>query len=84
MGRPRYDEDAAVKPAEIDRFTDYRYYRAVTDLDGEYRGENVEIKGNHQMKGYFDYVVPLLEGFWWQDGLSGVDYAYKEDFNFLP
>ena len=40
-------------------------------------------KGNHQMKGYFDYVVPPLEGFWWQDGISGVDYAHKEDFNWI-
>ena len=40
-------------------------------------------KGNHQMKEYFDYVVPPLEGFWWQDGISGVDYAHKEDFNWI-
>ena len=40
-------------------------------------------KGNHQMKGYFDYVVPPLEGFWCQDGISGVDYAHKEDFNWI-
>jgi len=40
-------------------------------------------KGNHQMKGYYDYVVPPLEGFWWQDGISGVDYAHKEDFNWI-
>lgn len=40
-------------------------------------------KGNHQMKGYFDYVVPPLEGFWWQDGILGVDYAHKEDFNWI-
>ena len=23
-------------------------------------------KGDHQIAGYFDYVVPPLEGFWWQ------------------
>ena len=40
-------------------------------------------KGNHQMKGYFDYVVPPLEGFWWQDGISGVDSAHKENFNWI-
>ena len=33
--------------------------------------------------GYFDYVVPPLEGFWWQDGVCGVDYARKEDFNWI-
>ena len=40
-------------------------------------------KGSHQIEGYFDYVVPPLEGFWWQDGLSGVDYSHKEDFQWL-
>ena len=40
-------------------------------------------KGNHQMKGYYDYVVPPLEGFWCQDGISGADYAHKEDFNWI-
>lgn len=39
--------------------------------------------GNHQIDGYFDYVVPPLEGFWWQDGVKGIDYAQKENFRFL-
>lgn len=40
-------------------------------------------KGSHQITGYFDYVVPPLEGFWWQDGKAGIDYAHKEDFQFI-
>ncbi len=40
-------------------------------------------KGNHQIDGYFDYVVPPLEGFWWQDHIKGIDYSRKEDFNFI-
>ena len=32
-------------------------------------------RGNHKIEGYFDYVVPPLEGFWWQDGIEGVDYS---------
>lgn len=36
-------------------------------------------KGDHRIEGYFDYVVPPLEGFWWQDGVDGIDYAHKED-----
>ena len=36
--------------------------------------------GSHKMDGYFDYVVPPLEGLWWQDGVQGVDYNRKEDF----
>ena len=31
--------------------------------------------GDHRIDGYFDYVVPPLEGFWWQDGVQGIDYA---------
>ena len=40
-------------------------------------------KGSHQIDGYFDYVVPPLEGFWWQDGVEGIDYARKADFNWI-
>lgn len=40
-------------------------------------------KGAHQIEGYFDYVVPPLEGFWWQDGKTEIDYAHKEDFQFI-
>lgn len=36
--------------------------------------------GDHKIDGYFDYVVPPLEGFWWQDGITGIDYAHKELF----
>ena len=39
--------------------------------------------GDHKIEGYFDYVVPPLEGFWWQDGVEGIDYAHKENFNFI-
>ncbi len=37
-------------------------------------------KTPHQIKGFFEYVVPPLEGFWWQDGVKGVDYANKSSF----
>lgn len=40
-------------------------------------------KSNYKMEGYFEYVVPPLEGFWWQNGVSGVDYAHKEAFNWI-
>ena len=33
--------------------------------------------GDYRMEGYYDFVVPPLEGFWWQDGIDGVDYANK-------
>ena len=41
-------------------------------------------KGNHKIDGYFEYVVPPLEGFWWQDGnKTGIDYKSKDKFNFI-
>lgn len=39
--------------------------------------------GDHQIAGYFDYVVPPLEGFWWQEGIRGVDYSHKESFQWI-
>ena len=41
-------------------------------------------KGPREIEGYFDFVVPPLEGFWWQDRADGeIDYARKDDFNFI-
>ena len=39
--------------------------------------------GSHQIKGYFDYVVPPLEGFWWQKNTKQIDYSRKEDFEWI-
>ena len=39
--------------------------------------------GKHKLEGYFDYVVPPLEGLWWQEGIQGVDYARKADFRWI-
>lgn len=35
---------------------------------------------DHRIEGYFDYVVPPLEGFWWQEGTDGINYADKSSF----
>ena len=40
-------------------------------------------KGSRAIDGFFDFVVPLLEGFWWQEGVSGVDFAHKESFHWI-
>lgn len=37
-------------------------------------------KTDHRIEGFFDYVVPPLEGFWWQEGKDGFDYADKSTF----
>lgn len=39
--------------------------------------------GKHKIEGYFDYVVPPLEGFWWQEGVKGIDYTSKETFQWI-
>ena len=40
-------------------------------------------KGDHRIEGFFDYVVPPLEGFWWQDGVKWIDYARKDRFQWI-
>ncbi|MBQ8927040.1 MAG: GyrI-like domain-containing protein [Oscillospiraceae bacterium] len=40
-------------------------------------------KSDRRMEGYFDYVVPPLEGFWQQDAVFGVDPAHKESFRWI-
>lgn len=39
--------------------------------------------GKYQIQGYFDYVVPPLEGFWWQEGIQGMDYTKKDKFSWI-
>ena len=40
-------------------------------------------KTDYKIAGFFEYVVPPLEGFWWQDGICGVDYSKKDEFNWI-
>ena len=40
-------------------------------------------KGDHQIEGYFDYVVPPLEGFWWQEGVNGFDHTRKDELHWI-
>ena len=40
-------------------------------------------KTDHRIEGFFEYVVPPLEGFWWQDHTDGVDYSDKSTFNWI-
>lgn len=40
-------------------------------------------KGSYKIDGFFEYKVPPLEGFWWQTGTAGIDYAHKETFNWI-
>ena len=40
-------------------------------------------KTEHKIEGFFEYVVPPLEGFWWQDHVEGVDYSDKSTFHWI-
>lgn len=39
-------------------------------------------KTDYKIDGFFEYIVPPLEGFWWQIG-SDIDYSHKEDFHWI-
>lgn len=40
-------------------------------------------KTDYKIKGFFEYVVPPLEGFWWQENVAGVDYGDKDSFQWI-
>lgn len=40
-------------------------------------------KTDHKIDGFFEYVVPPLEGFWWQDNIKGIDYSSKDTFHWI-
>ena len=62
---------------------DSEYKRSIELLYGVAYTIKMSRKGSRQIEGYFDYVVPPLEGFWWQEGVIGIDYAHKESFRFI-
>ena len=57
------------------------YQQAITVLYAISYTIKMSKKGARQIDGYVDFVVPPLEGFWWQEGIEGADYAHKETFN---
>lgn len=40
-------------------------------------------KSDYKIEGFFEYVVPPLEGFWWQDDVVGIDYSNKSTFHWI-
>ena len=53
------------------------YQQALELLYGLAYTIKMSYKGSHKMAGFFEYVVPPLEGLWWQADVDGVDYASK-------
>ena len=62
---------------------DGEYARSIPLLYGVAYTLKMSPRAGHIIDGFFDYTVPPLEGFWWQPGLAGVDYANKAGFHFL-
>lgn len=62
---------------------DGEYARSIPLLYGVAYTLKMSPRAGHVIDGFFDYTVPPLEGFWWQPGLAGVDYANKAGFQFL-
>lgn len=59
------------------------YQRAVGVLYSIAYTLKMSYKTGHKIEGFFEYVVPPLEGFWWQEGIEGCDYTSKEEFNWI-
>lgn len=59
------------------------YQEAIAQLYGVAYTLRMSYKGERQIEGYYQYVVPPLEGFWWQEGVKGVDYSKMENFQFI-
>ena len=59
------------------------YQRAISVLYAVAYTLKMSYKTDYKIAGFFEYVVPPLEGFWWQDGILGVDYSKKDEFNWI-
>lgn len=86
------------KPGIVDipemNFIAVRGHGDPNDPEGEYKKAigllygiaftiKMSYKGTHKMDGYFSYVVPPLEGLWWQAGQVSMDYAHKENLEWI-
>ena len=56
------------------------YQKAISVLYAVAYTLKMSYKTEYKIEGFFEYVVPPLEGFWWQDDVKGVDYANKDAF----
>ena len=59
------------------------YQQAISVLYAVAYTLKMSYKSDYKMDGFFEYVVPPLEGFWWQDGVDGIDYSDKSTFNWI-
>lgn len=62
---------------------DGAYQKAVGVLYAIAYTLKMSYKTGYKMEGFYEYVVPPLEGFWWQDGVDGIDYSDKSTFHWI-
>ena len=59
------------------------YQQAISVLYAVAYTLKMSYKTDYIIEGFYEYVVPPLEGFWWQDDVNGVDYTDKSSFNWI-
>ena len=59
------------------------YQSAVSILYAVAYTLKMSYKTDYRIEGFFDYVVPPLEGIWWQEGIDGIDYGAKSTFHWI-
>ena len=62
---------------------DGAYQKAVGVLYAIAYTLKMSYKTGYKMEGFYEYVVPPLEGFWWQEGVEGIDYSDKSTFHWI-
>ena len=62
---------------------DGAYQQAISVLYAVAYTLKMSYKTDYKIAGFFEYVVPPLEGFWWQDDVDGVNYADKSGFHWI-
>lgn len=73
----------AVKGKGNPNTADGEYQQAIGVLYAVAYTLKMSYKTDYKIEGFFEYVVPPLEGFWWQDNVDGVDYGNKDTFNWI-
>ena len=59
------------------------YQKAIEVLYAVAYTLKMSYKTDHRIEGFFEYVVPPLEGFWYQEGVTGFDYEKKDQFHWI-
>ena len=59
------------------------YQKAISVLYSVAYTLKMSYKTDYKINGFFEYVVPPLEGFWWQEKVDGINYADKASFHWV-